>query len=85
MKKNEIEKKIRESLSEVSIPIQVDSIPNNGLLSDYGLDSILLMEFMMNVEEKFDIVFDEKLEIGTLSVIEKLVNYIYENYGNQIG
>lgn len=76
---DEIEKKIRMCLRDLGLPNEIEKVPTDALLTDHGLDSILLMEFMLKVEEKFDVMFDENLDLDTLAVIGKLVDYLREN------
>ena len=80
MDKYEIEKKIKEAWLVVDPEIDIHTIPLNKDLAEVGVDSIQLMEFMLEIEEILDITFDEKLDLKTLYCMERLINFIYENY-----
>jgi acyl carrier protein len=50
------------------------------LLEVFGLDSIKIMEFLVETEREFNITFDESsLEYDFFTKLENLVNYIKEN------
>lgn len=80
MDKYEIEKKIKEAWLVVDPEIDIHTIPLNKDLAEVSVDSIQLMEFMLEIEEILDITFDEKLDLKTLYCMERLINFIYENY-----
>jgi acyl carrier protein len=72
-----INKNVREALATLSIPLDVETIGDNESLQDeYGLDSIVLMEFMIILEEKFFIEFDENISLETLNTISGVTQYI---------
>ena len=69
---------IRERLKELAVKnldINPDVIDLDGKISDLDIDSIDLVDFIMVIEDEFDIEFsDEELdEIETLSDIVSLI------------
>ncbi|WP_297790227.1 acyl carrier protein [uncultured Anaerococcus sp.] len=69
---------IRERLKELAVEnldINPDEIDLDGKISDLDIDSIDLVDFIMVIEDEFDIEFsDEELdEIETLSDIVSLI------------
>lgn len=69
---------IRERLKELAVEnldINPDEIDLDGKISDLDIDSIDLVDFIMVIEDEFDIEFsDEELdEIDTLSDIVSLI------------
>lgn len=82
---DEIRQIAREALSELSFPISVDKIGNEqSLQQEYGFDSIMLMEYMLILEEKLKIHFDENFNFDTLDSILKISEYIAAEFENII-
>jgi len=76
------EEKIEETLREIlcgSVDSSVDLASSTNFVSDLGLESIQVLEFVMEVEEHFDIAIDmeslsDVLTIGQLAkVVAELV------------
>lgn len=78
----DIRNKVREALTELSNGVPVDSIQDeDSLQAMHGFDSILLMEFMVLLEEKFDIQMDEDLTLDRLDSIHAVTEYIAQRLG----
>lgn len=84
-KKEEKEiKKIRDEIQDAIITVVAKQInidkkkirPNANLLTDLPLDSLDLVEILMDLEEKFGIESDES-DINSFETIEDITNYIY--------
>ena len=58
----------------------VDEIDaDTNLMTDYGFDSIMLVQLIVDIEEKFDFVFpDEYTTVDVLSKFSNLVQIINE-------
>nr|WP_276939407.1 phosphopantetheine-binding protein [Helcococcus sueciensis] len=54
---------------------------NANLLDDYDIDSIGLIEFIMNLEEEFDIQIEDE-EIQELKSTEDVIKLVEEKSGN---
>ena len=54
---------------------------NANLLDDYDIDSIGLIEFIMNLEEEFDIQIEDE-EIQELKSTEDVIKLVEEKAGN---
>lgn len=56
---------------------QEEIIGNENIFTDLGIDSLLLMEIIIELEDFFDITFDdEKLNMGTVSTIDQISTLI---------
>ncbi len=78
------EEKIEESLREIlsgSVDSSVDLASNTNFVSDLGLESIQVLEFVMEVEEHFDIAIDmESLsDVRTIGELAKVVAGLVED------
>ncbi|MGB5622454.1 MAG: acyl carrier protein [Gammaproteobacteria bacterium] len=78
------EEKIEESLREIlsgSVDSSVDLASNTNFVSDLGLESIQVLEFVMEVEEHFDIAIDmESLsDVHTIGELAKVVAGLVED------
>lgn len=78
------EEKIEESLREIlsgSVDSSVDLASNTNFVSDLGLESIQVLEFVMEVEERFDIAIDmESLsDVHTIGELAKVVAGLVED------
>lgn len=54
---------------------------NANLLDDYDIDSIGLIEFIMNIEEEFDIQIEDE-EIQELKSTEDVIKLVEKKAGN---
>lgn len=80
MKKNEILKKIKELLCEMA-PEKKNQIVDEetNLIHDLQFDSIMMMEFIVEIEDKFDIVIDgDDLDVKKISKLGFIIDMIYE-------
>ncbi len=77
MIKKEIEEKVCELVRAFCI-FEGDNVQLDGdLREDYGIDSIGLVELLVDIESKFDIVFDSSfLTSESFSTAGNLVDYI---------
>lgn len=78
------EEKIEESLREIlsgSVDSSVDLASNTNFVSDLGLESIQVLEFVMEVEEHFDIAIDmESLsDVHTIGELATVVAGLVED------
>lgn len=78
MQKNEIKETIKNKLIE---NFSVDSkIKYDDNLSDFGIDSIKIIELVVEIEETFDFEFDDEyLTYETLKNIDNITRYIETN------
>ncbi len=77
---DKIEERLREILSG-SLDSSVDLASNTNFVSDLGLESIQVLEFVMEVEEHFDIAIDmESLsDVRTIGELAKVVAGLVED------
>lgn len=62
--------------------LMIDDFDLNADLSkDYELDSIALLDFVMNIEEQFDVQFSDK-ELNELNTVQDIINLVDEKTGN---
>ncbi|EHR33945.1 acyl carrier protein [Helcococcus kunzii] len=54
---------------------------NADLTKDYELDSIALLDFIMNIEEEFDVQFSDK-ELNELNTVQDIIDLVEEKTGN---
>ncbi len=52
-----------------------DDIDYNATLATYGLDSLDVMEFIMDLEERFNVEFDGN-QLSEVKTVGELLNYI---------
>lgn len=75
-----VEEKLRSLLAEVapnSREIVVTEQTN--LIDDLGFDSIMMMEFVVEIEENFDVVIDgDDLKVEIISNFGSLINLVFE-------
>ncbi|WP_154983954.1 phosphopantetheine-binding protein [Paenibacillus xylanexedens] len=77
MEKSIVIEKIREVFPELSTPVNVNEIKNSdSLQDDHGIDSLLIMEFMVLLEEKFEFEFEDDFDVDTLYSIDTIASYI---------
>lgn len=53
---------------------------NADLTKDYELDSIALLDFIMNIEEEFDVQFSDK-ELNELNTVQDIIDLVEEKTG----
>ncbi len=78
MQKNEIEQKVSEVVSRLAQfnndNIEVDS----DLRDNYGVDSIVLVELLVEIEDVFGITFDSSfLTYEAFSTVRSISDYIF--------
>ncbi len=78
MQKHEIEQKVCEAVSRLgqfnNDNVQVDS----DLRDSYGVDSIVLVELLVEIEDVFGITFDSSfLSYETFSTVRSIADYVY--------
>lgn len=54
---------------------------NADLTKDYELDSIALLDFIMNIEEEFDVQFSDKA-LNELNTVQDIIDLVEEKTGN---
>lgn len=56
--------------------LNIESIDDNATLTTYGLDSLDVMEFLLELEEKYNISFetDEIKDLKTVGELVKVLN-----------
>lgn len=79
MQKQEIESKVCEVVSRVG-QYNTDNIEvNSDLRDNYGIDSIVLVELLVELEDTFGITFDSSfLTYETFSTINAISDYVFE-------
>lgn len=78
MRKQEIEQKVCEAVSRLgqfnTDNVQVDS----DLRDSYGVDSIVLVELLVEIEDIFGLTFDSSsLTYETFSTVRSIADYVY--------
>lgn len=83
---NETEIRLREIILKVArmdLTEEADKLfsdPDCDLMTDFGLDSLLMVELVVEIESAFNIEFGlEDLDIEVLKKYVELVKYINEN------
>lgn len=81
-----LQTEISQIIKEYVIDIITDSInPDINFLDEYSLDSIILMQILFDIEEKYNILFEEDdMEISKLSNINSLCEIINNKKGTNI-
>lgn len=74
MERKIIEEKVLEAIGRIINNSEVNLESN--LLTDYSVDSIQIMEMIINLEEMFGIKFDEDVDFEDLYSPLFIVNYI---------
>lgn len=79
MRKDEIERKICEMIKERA-PIPSDTIGlNEDLRENYGVDSLVLVELLVDIECAFDITFDSSsLTNEYFATAGTISDYVYQ-------
>ena len=81
LNKEEVTSKVKEIISGVLE--QGENVDTN-LLTDYGFDSIMLVELISEIEDSFDIMFsDEDMDIEKLYSFGGLIKCIIKNLQNE--
>ncbi|MDB5054468.1 MAG: acyl carrier protein [Bacilli bacterium] len=62
-----VQEKINETIQEIAVGVENRELSADVLLSDLGIDSMKYVELLVQIEEKFDIVFDES-DLGVESL-----------------
>lgn len=80
---NETERRLRGIILETArmdLTEEAENLfsdPECDLMADFGLDSLLMVELVVEIESAFDIEFDlEDLDIEVLKKYNELLNYI---------
>lgn len=83
---NETERRLREIIlktARMDFTEEAESLfknPNCDLMADFGLDSLLMVELVVDIETAFDIEFGlEDLDIEVLKKYDELLKYINDN------
>lgn len=82
LEKEEVVLKVKEIIAGVLEQDEnVEKINDDtNLLTDYGFDSIMLVELVSEIEDSFDIMFsDEDMDIEKLYSFRGLINCIIKN------
>ncbi len=84
MQKHEIETKVCEAVSRLgqfnNDNVQVDS----DLRDNYGVDSIILVELLVEIEEVFGITFDSSfLTYEAFSTVRSIADYVYNKLNTE--
>lgn len=84
MEKGEILIKLKKLLIEVAeLDITIEEMDENdkNLFDNYKFDSILALEFLLRVEEQFDIeIDDEDLDSKLINDLNYLAEYVENRY-----
>lgn len=76
-----IERQVRSFISQASYgQIDYDDVtPDSSITNDLNVDSLAFMEILLEIENEWDIVFDdEAMQIGAFSTVLDLVTYIHK-------
>ncbi|HEX2927217.1 MAG TPA: acyl carrier protein [Ruminiclostridium sp.] len=77
MQKQEIENKVCEVVSKVAQFNNDDVKADNDLRENYGVDSIVLVELLVELEDIFGITFDSSsLTYDTFSTVNSITEYV---------
>ncbi len=85
---NETERKLREIIlktARMDLIEETENLfldPECDLMADFGLDSLLMVELVVEIESAFDIEFGlEDLDIEVLKKYNELLKYINDHKG----
>jgi acyl carrier protein len=82
-----IEKDLRKIICNLKLYNQIEDSMlhlDSSLVEDLSLDSILLMQFVIEIEETFDFEFeDDMLDFHSIIYFEDLINYVRERKVNE--
>ncbi|ACL76846.1 acyl carrier protein [Ruminiclostridium cellulolyticum] len=77
MQKQEIESKVCEVVSRVAQFNNDNVVADSDLRDNYGVDSIVLVELLVEIEDIFGITFDSSsLTYETFSTVNSITDYI---------
>jgi len=78
MQKHEIEQKVCEAVSRLGQYNNDNVELDSDLRDSYGVDSIVLVELLVEIEEVFGITFDSSsLTYETFSTVRSIADYVY--------
>ncbi len=83
LSKPEIEKKVKEILSEVLVAPKESITLNANLAQDLGADSLDNVEIVMYLEEEFGYVIPDTAA-EKLETVEDIINYIEEREKDEV-
>lgn len=69
------------SLIKDQVGINVEVIPDSSIQEDFFSDSVELMEFIISVEDEFDVTINDD-EVDQFSHLSDLVQYLAKKRGN---
>ncbi len=77
MQKQEIESKVCEVVSRVAQFNNDNVVADSDLRDNYGVDSIVLVELLVEIEDIFGITFDSSsLTYETFSTVNSITDYV---------
>ncbi|EGD47940.1 phosphopantetheine-binding protein [Ruminiclostridium papyrosolvens DSM 2782] len=77
MQKQEIESKVCEVVSRVAQFNNENVVADSDLRDNYGVDSIVLVELLVEIEDIFGITFDSSsLTYETFSTVNSITDYV---------
>lgn len=83
---NETERRLREiilKIAKMNLTEETENLfsnPDCDLMADFGLDSLLMVELVVDIESAFEIEFGlEDLDIKMLKKYDELLKYINDN------
>lgn len=83
--RNKITNILRENQNIFSVIKPSDEKSNLDLIDDFRMDSILLIELVVELENEFGISFElEKLEIEQIRNYNRLIDYVSEKKNKNI-
>ena len=70
---NELKEELREIIAEVA---EIDEVPDEALFADLGIDSMMAIEIVADVERKYEISMPEEelQELVTLNAVYEKVS-----------
>jgi len=83
LSKSEIERKVKEILSEVLVAPKESITLNANLAHDLGADSLDNVEIVMYLEEEFGYIIPDAVT-EKLETVEDIINYIEEREKNEV-
>ncbi|WP_024831911.1 acyl carrier protein [Ruminiclostridium josui] len=77
MQRQEIESKVCEVVSRVAQFNNDNVVTDSDLRDNYGVDSIVLVELLVEIEDIFGITFDSSsLTYETFSTVDSITDYV---------
>lgn len=74
-----VEDRLKKMLVErLYMPLQPDEIENDkSLISDYGVDSVSLLELVVGIEDEFGVaVEDEEFDVAHFESVDALAHFV---------